>query len=252
MIFRASALAWLLSAGAALACPPVSETLLMHSCWGQARAEIVLLPEQADSVTRAPAASLSVTGAYTGTEPRANGAPNPVGLFVHGGRVINPNLARMDGVLVIDPEHGVPEIYPRTTVRTKGGAVDLTDPEARAAFAADAAARGLSVLQSHLLIVDGTLDVRPVEDAPTAKRRFLILDEHGYGIAQTAGSETLYQAGLWVAETYEPRMALNLDMGSYDYCLLQMKDGQEICGVLGVTETQRLSNLLRLVLGPDE
>ena len=251
MILRASALAWLLSAGAVLACPQVSETMLMHSCWGQTRAEIVLLPEQTAAVSRAPAASLTVTGAYTGTEPRDKGAPNPVGLFVHGGQVINPNLARMDGVLVIDPADGVPAIYPRTAVRTARGLVDLTDPEARAAFAADAAAQGLSVLQSHLLIVDGTLDVRPVEDAPSAKRRFLILDEHGYGIAQTAGSETLYKAGLWVAQTYKPRMALNLDMGSFDYCLLQMKDGQENCGVLGAAETARLSNLLRLVLGPD-
>ena len=249
MILRASALAWLVGAGAALACPPVLDTMLMHSCWGQARAEIVLLPEQA---APPPAASLTVTGAYTGTEPRANGAPNPVGLFVHGGQVINPNLARMDGVLVIDPADGVPAIYPRTAVRTAKGAVDLTDPEARAAFAADAATRGLSVLQSHLLIVDGTLDVRPVEDAPRAKRRFLILDAHGFGIAQTLGAETLYDAGTWVAETYQPRMVLNLDMGSFDYCLLQMKDGRENCGVLGADETSRLSNLLRLVLGPDE
>lgn len=193
-----------------------------------------------------------MTGAYTGTQPRAEGLPNPVGLFVHGGKVVNPNLARMDGVLVIDPDIGVPEIYVRTAVGGSGGPFDLTDPDTRMKFAADAAERHFSVLQSHLLVVDGELDVRPVDDAPLAVRRFLILDEDGFGIAQTADRVTLHDAGVWVAETYEPRMVLNLDMGSYDYCELQLDDGPQACGVRSGDEIERLSNLLRLRLGPNE
>jgi hypothetical protein len=242
------------ASGIASACPEQSDSLIFHSCWGKAKAEVLLLPEDRDppEVEESDALQLIVTGAYTGTEPRGDGLPNPVGLFVHGGQVINPNLARMDGVLVIDPDIGVPEIYVRTAVGGPGGPADLTDAETRRAFAEDAAERGYSVLQSHLLVVDGELDIRPVEDAPLAVRRFLILDDNGFGIAQTSGRVTLYDAGVWVMETYGPRMALNLDMGSYDYCFAIRLDLAVKCGVRESTDISKLSNLLRLSISLSE
>ena len=41
-------------------------------------------------------------------------------------------------------------------------------------------------------------------------------------------------------------MALNLDMGSFDYCVRRTTGGTDPCGVLGVGDTAKLSNLLRL------
>ena len=45
-----------------------------------------------------------------------------------------------------------------------------------------------------------------------------------------------------VARRFNPKMALNLDMGSYDFC----NEGGRNCGALSLEETGKLSNVLRL------
>ena len=100
-----------LISGQALACPPPSDKLLFHSCWGQGRLAVYLLPEDLPLPAVAPPGRrLAVTGTYTARDSRGDGRPKPVGLFVHGGAVINPNLGRMDGVLMVDPAIGTPEL----------------------------------------------------------------------------------------------------------------------------------------------
>lgn len=230
---------------AAATCPEEDDRVLFHSCRGQATAELLLLPEEAESLTvPSPGDALVVGGGYTGTDQRDEGRPNPVGIFVDDGRLVNPNLARMDGILVIDPD-GQPQIHHATRVPLRDAVADLTDPDQRLDFAAWAAENGLSVMQSHLLITDGRVDVRPQMDAPKARRRLLFSGPDGWGVYQTRNAVTLFDAAFELNRRIRPEMALNLDMGSYDYCL-RTTDGAAInCGVLGVSETAKLSNLLR-------
>lgn len=228
-------------------CPGPSAELLFHSCWAGGRAEILLLPEDLP-VPPPPAEGrrMVVTSAYTGKDSRVPGLPNPVGLFVHGGAVVNPEMARMDGLLVADPADGSVRLEHRGRARLGGDAYDLTDLAARRAFLAEAAARGVSVLQSHLVIVDGSVDVRPQDDAPVFVRRLLFTGASGFGLYQTKLPVTLRDAAAELAAAIGPDMALNLDMGSYDYCLAAENGSERNCGVLGRDSTEKLSNLLLL------
>ena len=238
-----------LISGQAFACPEPSPELLFHSCWGTARVELRLLPEELPlPVAAANGRRLIVTGAYTGTEPRGDGLPNPVGLFVDGGAVINPNLGRMDGVLLVDPATGYPELRHRARLPFGGRDYDLRDLEQRHAFLDAASEKGFSVLQSHLLIVDGRVDVRQQEDAPVFVRRMLFTDDAGFGLYQTSRSKTLRDAAIELAGALAPRMALNLDMGSYDYCQRAEEGTETGCGGLSRDGTGKLSNLIVLTL----
>ncbi|MEM8792035.1 MAG: hypothetical protein AAGE80_10480 [Pseudomonadota bacterium] len=232
----------------ALACPEPSETVLFHSCWGKAEAQSLLLPEESP-VPQTVTDRLVVTGGYTGKDVRLEQRPNPVGMFIHRGRVINPTLARMDGVVILSSD-GALDIQHRLGVEHEGARYDLSDVAQRRAFQESVAGQGETVFQSHLLIVDGTVDVRPREDAPLAVRRLLVLDEHGFGVYQTRTALTLFDATREVADAMAPRMAVNLDMGSYDYCLATREGIETNCGVLARENTQKLSNLLVLSLKP--
>lgn len=239
-----------IAAAPAFACPADTERLLFHSCHGPAAAEVLLLPEEAGELAVPPeAGSLAVTGGYTGADTRGEGYPNPVGLFVDNGRVVSPNLARMDGILVVDAD-GEPRIYQSTHVPLREGTADLTDADQRLDFADWASENGLSVLQSHLLIADGRLDVRPQLDAPKARRRLLFTDRHGWGVYQTTEAVTLFDAGFELQQRYRPTMAINLDMGSFDLCVATETGVARNCGVIDPGQTAKLSNVLRFVRLP--
>lgn len=234
----------------ASACPAESERLLFHSCHGPAAAELLLLPEDADALATTPEGeSLAVTGGYTGADTRAGGSPNPVGLFVDDGRIVSPNLARMDGILVIDAD-GQPRIHHGTRVPLRDATADLTDPDQRLDFADWAGENGLSVLQSHLLIADGRLDVRTQLDAPKARRRLFFTDRHGWGVYQTTDAVTLFDAAFELQQRYRPTMAINLDMGSFDYCVATGAGAPTSCGVVDPGQTGKLSNILRFFRQP--
>ncbi len=240
----ALALLVLLLGGPAGACPEAAPTLLLHSCWGKPTADLLLLPE--DPVA-APASgeTLLVTGAYTATDRRAEGRPKPVGLFLRDGALVNPNLARMDGILVIDRD-GALALHHRARVSLGGRRHDLTELPGRRAFVAAAQAAGASVAQSHLLVVDGRVDVRPRANAPLATRRILFTDADGWGIWQSPRAMTLHEAAEAIDAAHRPRMALNLDMGSFDYCWRLRPDTATRCGVLGIGDTGALSNLVAI------
>ncbi|MEM7177258.1 MAG: hypothetical protein AAF503_06110 [Pseudomonadota bacterium] len=232
----------------AQACPAPSETVLFHSCWGEAQATSLLLPEESP-VPKTPAERLVVTGGYTGKDVRVDEKPNPVGMFVHRGQVINPTLARMDGIVILT-SNGNLEVQHRMRAGLAGQRFDLTDLDQRRAFQQAARDSGATVFQSHLLIVEGALDIRPPETPKRAIRRILFTDGAGYGIYQTKSIVSLYDAAREVAEALSPTMAINLDMGSYDYCLATRSGIEVNCGVLARENTQKLSNLLVLSLQP--
>ncbi|WP_316014940.1 hypothetical protein [Roseobacter sp. HKCCA0434] len=195
------------------------------------RTSILVLP---DDQPLSDTAGITVTGAYTGTEQREGGGHLPVGFLLRDGEVINRNGARMDGVLLV--EEG------RATI-TRRDEIGIDSAGGRSEMAARAAEEGLSLLQSHLLIDEGELDLRAVDGAPRFTRRVLFETEEGLGLWQSAQPLTLHAAAVALQRACAPDMALNLDMGSYDYCV---SDGR-YCGLL--RETERLSNLIRLERG---
>ncbi len=251
MIPRLAALALLLAlvARPAAACPEATDALLFHSCWGAARLDIALAPE--DLPLPAPPEEglrLVVTGAYTATDNRADDRPKPVGLFLRRGEVVNRNLARMDGVLILEPEGDGPELQHRDRVELGGRAYDLADLEQRRAFIAEAAERGLSVLQSHLLVDTGESDVSDLDGAPASIRRVLFADAHGFGIWQSETPLTLYDATEAIMTALDPAMAMNLDMGSYNFCRRAEAGVETSCSGLAPDAAGKLSNLLVLTL----
>ncbi|MEM6680189.1 MAG: twin-arginine translocation signal domain-containing protein [Pseudomonadota bacterium] len=242
----------LLAGTGADACETAAPGVLFEVCQGEGRAEVLLLPDAwpPDPPT---GQELIVTGAYTGTDQRADGAPAPVGLMIVEGRVVGRTIARMDGVLLIEPSTGQPRLNRRGAVRLGGQRYDLGPLESRRAFLKAAAAAGISALQSHLLVIDGRVDTRPVTGAPEAVRRIFFVKGESFGIWQSADPLTLDAAARAIARDVAPDMALNLDMGSYDFCLHRAPAAPDLaCGALsaGRRLDPRLSNLLRLAVKP--
>jgi hypothetical protein len=58
---------------------------------------------------------------------------------------------------------------------------------------------------------------------------------------------TLHAAAEHLAAELAPKMALNLDMGSYDFCRSAVSGAEISCGILRLSDTEKLSNLLMLV-----
>ena len=218
----AAMLLW--STSAALAC--TAEGVLFYD--SDPTVSIHVVP---DDLPLGDTRGITVTGAYTGTELRNGGGGLPVGFFIRNGEVINRNGSRMDGVLLIDGDGA------RITRRD---AIGIDSAEGRLAFAEQATGKEISLLQSHLLISGGELDIHPIDGAPRFTRRVLFQSQGGLGIWQSPQPLTLYAAAVAVQRACAPDMAMNLDMGSFDYCT---SDGR-FCGLL--RETDRLSNLLRL------
>ncbi len=235
-----------LLAGAILAAPQgaaacfEADPALIWSACAEARADLVLLPEDAGAT---PLDAIDVTGAYTATDTRKEGRPKPVGLFVRRGEVVSREYARFDGLLLIDRE-GRPSIQHRHRAEIGGRVYDLDDASARATFIEVASKSSVSLLQSHLLIAEGAVDAKPLADAPRFRRRILFVTEAGAMGLWDSGlaALTLNEAAEMLAAKYRPRMALNLDMGSYDFC----RTGDQLCGLLPPEQTGKLSNLLRL------
>mgnify|MGYP005998051435 CR=1 FL=1 len=230
------------AAGSGL-CDLADDDLIFTSCAGGA-VELRLLPEDAGAT---PDGALDVTGGYTATDRRDEGRPKPVGLFVRGGEVISREYVRFDGVLTITD--GAPALHHRRRILFGGQRYDLEDVADRAAFLSRAADSKSAVMQSHLLIVDGKVDTAPIDGAPRFRRRILFqLTDGPLGVFDSSPRMlTLNEATEEVAARFAPAMALNLDMGSYDFC----RSGAKLCGTLGPQSLGKLSNLLRFVVASE-
>ncbi len=224
-------------------CDADDPTLIWTDCAGNQRASLLLLPEDA-GIT--PADALDVTGVYTATDKRDGGRPKPVGLFIRRGEVISREYVRFDGLVLIDAQGRLTLGY-RRQMAFGERSYDLDDPADRTGFLDAVAAVGGSLGQSHLLIIDGRVDAAPVDDAPRFRRRILMQAPDGTLAIFDSGARalTLAEAAEEVAGKFAPAMALNLDMGSYDFC----RRGTELCGMLSYGQTGKLSNLLRFQKG---
>jgi hypothetical protein len=230
---------------------PQGPGVLVALCAAGGRADLLLLPEDAWRLDAAPPGAVTVTGAYTGTTERAPGAPKPVGVFIARGARISLELARMDGLLVVDAQGGA-RISSVADARIGEARHDLRSLAGRVAFAEAAQAARASAMQSHLLIRDGALDLRAVPDAPTARRRVLFQTGSGALAIWDSGARamTLHAAATLLRERFAPIMALNLDMGGHDFCERQSESGPVRCGLLARDRADKLSNALRLTPRP--
>lgn len=234
-----------LAAGQAQAatCPGGGEGLLLDSCQASTRADLVLLASDAPipgDLVNPDKTTLVVTGAYTSGE-----RVEPEGFVIDHGRPYDPYIQGWDGLLLIT-EDGELSLHHVARVKFRGSQSNLRDRAQRRAFVARAKQLGLSAIQSHLLITDGALDVRDVSGAPRFQRRILFSYADGrYGIFDSgARALTLFEAASEVADRFDPHMAFNLDMGSYDYCALTRNGQEDACGTLDRSRTAKLSNVL--------
>ena len=224
-------------------CPVTDEHLLFNSCTASTHADLLLIAP--DATVPADLAStdnttLVITGAYTSGEK-----VEPEGFVLDHGKPYDPYVQGWDGLLLITPE-GDLSLHHISRVKFRGALSNLRDRGQRRAFVARAKQLGLSAIQSHLLITDGALDVREVSGAPRFRRRIIFsYMDGGYGIYDSGERAlTLFEAAKEVAALYDPGMAFNLDMGSYDYCALTTEGTETNCGELNRSATRKLSNIL--------
>ncbi len=215
-------------------CPTGTE-MLVHSCDQTVSVNLRVLP---DEVKQSPDHLLTVAGTYSSGDRFGI-----EGLVIKDGVQVSRRYQNWDGVLIIAPD-GKPKIYRADDVMVGENQYNLKEATSRKAFISKALESRLTVLQSHLLISDGQLDLKDVPDAPKFKRRlFVTLPDGNFGIWETDISETLYDAATQLQANIGPKMALNLDMGAYDYCQKGPIGAQSDCGRLLVSK-DKLTNIL--------
>ncbi len=176
-------------------------------------------PEDAD-----PTSSLIVAGTYSSADRHGI-----EGIALIDGILKSKRLQSWGGILVTD--QGKAQIYPTAAVEYAGEFFDLTTSNRLYSFIELAKAKRLSVLQSHLLIHNGKLDLNYIHNAPKFVRRILFTNIDGsVGIWQSEKAETLYEATRQLRSEQNPNMAFNLDMGAYDFCRQSVDSKIENCG----------------------
>jgi hypothetical protein len=214
---------------------PVSSSVLVHSCKEDTSVRLRILP---DEDVQDNAHILTVAGTYSSGDRFGI-----EGLVIKAGKMVSSRYQNWDGVLVIDTS-GIPRLFHAKNVKLDAQLFDLKHKISRMKFVELAKEAGVTVMQSHLLISNGTLDLKDVEDAPKFKRRLLVTFADGsFGIWETMKPETLYAAAYQVQKELNPKMALNLDMGAYDYCLSGPHGAEKDCGRL-IVSADKLTNLL--------
>ena len=215
--------------------------VLFAGCAEEIVAELVLVAEggiRTEAMPR-PGQRVVVTGAYTSGERR-----EPEGLFIIDGDALDPYPQGWDGVALIDGQ-GRLSLHHAERIDVGNERFDLRRKASRRAFARTAKMQGWSAFQSHMLVIDGKVDTRPREGAPRFARRLLyVLEDGSIGLYETLPM-TLNDAAIAVSKALSPVMAMNLDMGSYDYCRIE-RDVIQNCGALIPSQTGKLSNLLVL------
>lgn len=213
----------------------ISKSLLIASCNNPLSVKLRVLPDDTEPDSTH---LLTVAGTYSSADRFG-----VEGLAIKNGEIISRRYQNWDGVLIITDD-GLPRVFHAEDINIESEKYNLKEKSSREAFLKNATKNKFSVLQSHLLIRNKMLDLEDVENAPRFKRRLLvILEDESFGIWETRAPETLYEAARQLQDDLNPKMALNLDMGAYDYCFLGPVGVQIDCGNLNVSE-DKLTNLL--------
>jgi len=222
----------------------VEQDTLFSSCEGSVNAELLVLPQEPGTTSDAASRIVTVTGTYSSGDRFGI-----EGLALKNGQVISSRFQGWDGGLLITRD-GTPSIANVARLNLLNESYNLKNKTERTAFVNAAKTEQASFIQSHLLITDGRLDTREVEGAPKFQRRILYSDKMGALSLYDSGTRrlTLFEAAKELHETHKAHMALNLDMGSYDFCEITTLDSVKICGVLASSEDSRLTNLLRFTI----
>ena len=226
--------------------PPPPGVLFLERTPGVAQVSIAFLPDDVDALPDAlpdpgsAPSQLAVTGAYSSGDRFA-----PEGFVIRQGDATHPWPQGWDGLLLVGAGGGA-SLHDVASVAYGGERFNLRDRDERAAFLALASADGLSAIQSHLLIRDGALDLVPVENAPQFRRRMLFqLKDGRIGVFDTSPrSVSLYEAAAQLLDAVEPIMAINLDMGAYDFCERIDRGIAESCGLLSRDRMDKLTNVI--------
>ncbi len=183
---------------------------------------------------------LVITGTYSSPEGKVEG------LVINKGTVVRSGVYPWDGLLTVNPS-GKISLANVSEVDVAGNRLNLrANKSDRKAFFKHAGAAKLSAIQSHLLVTEGQVDVKQRDDAKEFRRRIIIEDFQGRisVFDSTPQRITLYEAARISKEMYGARFAINLDMGTYDFCFRKLpgKEGSS-CGL--ISDTSKLTNLLK-------
>ncbi|MEO1328168.1 MAG: hypothetical protein AAFW46_00735 [Pseudomonadota bacterium] len=213
-----------------------------------AKVRILFLPKDEAAVerpNRPETERLTVTGAYSSGDRFG-----PEGFVLRHGVALNPRPQGWDGLLLVGAQGGA-SLHDVSRVEIEDERYDLRDPESRQDFLNRAAREDFSAIQSHLLINEGALDLKPYDGAPSFRRRLLFETVDGrLGLFDTSPTPTtLYEAAAELqARIPTTRMALNLDMGTYDFCVWRRPGERKLCGLLTAPNKQKLTNLIEFEL----
>lgn len=233
-----------LSAASAAACP-TDDRIVFVSCQTPVKAQLKRLGR--DPVSEGPRNSLTITGTYSSADRFGI-----EGIAIVAGKLVSGRFKGWDGLAVISPDGGL-SLHHVERVALGGQRFNLRDRDARRGFEALARKDKLSAIQSHLLIADGAVDVQDRAGQPQFRRRILFETRDGnIGVFDTGGRAlTLFAAARELEAAVGPRMALNLDMGAYDYCAWN-RGGPDYCGLLPRSATGILTNVLIFSFPPPQ
>ncbi|GHA61219.1 hypothetical protein GCM10008927_28330 [Amylibacter ulvae] len=213
-------------------CVAPSDNFIAWDCAPSGHVSIHVVPDDGNIWDRRPTPKLAVTGTYSSADRFGI-----EGLAIRNGNIISRRYKSWDGILLIN--RGKPHIFNSTSVRLSGRKFNLKNSTSRDAFIALAKRKSIDLIQSHLLINNGRIDVRDQPNQPKFKRRLLVQTDAGFGVYETDRPKTLFETARDMAALFDPQMALNLDMGAYDYCM----KGAANCGKLFV-DAEKLTNFV--------
>lgn len=219
-------------------CGAPDESILFYSCNTPANISLKFHPLE---LSHSSDDILSITGAYSSGDRFG-----VEGLAFGGLRLISSRFQSWDGVLLISP-NGAPHIFSVRNIKLWEKDFDLTIKSERNSFIKLAQLKGWSMIQSHLLISDGNLDLYNVDNARRFMRRMFFIKKSGWGVYQTKTASTLYEAASEIKSKHSPDMVINLDMGAYNYCQISTDKGPKACGEL-LTNSENLTNLITIQL----
>ena len=156
---------------------------------------------------------LEMTGTYTSS------FQHPTGLFAIDGEVINPVLQSWVGLVIIDSE-GKVQVKDINMLEYQFRHFDIQHSyQDYLDFLDLVNDLKLSLLQSHLIVKHGEIDVSP--DNTKRFRRRVIFQDASSAVSIYDSFErhlTLYETAEILVKEYQAVNAVNLDMGPYGYC----------------------------------
>jgi hypothetical protein len=170
----------------------------------------------------------------------------PDGLTIVNGTVVNPTLQKFDGLIIIHPNHQI-ELTNVDNIRLNETVLHLkSNPTDLTTLLNIATKNKISILQSHLLLDKGMILIGEKASTRVFRRRviFQTSDHQLYVYDSLDKKETLLETATRLKQQFGANTAINLDMGTYNYCW--RNENQQITSFSEMGAGIVLSNLLVL------